>query len=112
MNTEVQKNELNVLRLELELDSYNVEEGLSTCQLLRKKFHLASEAATEEKQEGVKEMKTAAAKRSDPICRTLCYTLLHTYWQYSKLLASVRAKRTRSESHENEVTKIEKSSLN
>lgn len=76
MNTEVQKNELNVLRLELELDSYNVEEGLSTCQLLRKKFHLASEAATEEKQEGVKEMKQLQQKDQIlyvELCATLYY---------------------------------------
>ncbi|XP_060093029.1 protein regulator of cytokinesis 1-like isoform X2 [Heteronotia binoei] len=69
---EIQKKELSVIRNELKLDPYKVENGLSMLQLERE-FRLALEAAVKEKRERLEKLRQLQQK-SQSLCAELCAT--------------------------------------
>ncbi|XP_048360591.1 protein regulator of cytokinesis 1-like isoform X2 [Sphaerodactylus townsendi] len=68
----MQKMQLNIIRKELNLDSYQVEEGLSILQLERK-FRLALEAAVKEKRERLEKLRRLQ-QEDQALCAELCAT--------------------------------------
>ncbi|KAJ6657081.1 hypothetical protein lerEdw1_002826 [Lerista edwardsae] len=67
---EIQKNQLKILRCELKLEPFQVDEGLSILQL-EKEFRRALEAAREEKQVRLKELQQLQ-EEDQSLCAELC----------------------------------------
>ncbi|XP_054842854.1 protein regulator of cytokinesis 1-like [Eublepharis macularius] len=69
---EIQKKQLSIIRSELKLDAYQVEEDLSILQLERE-FRLALEAALKEKKERVEKLRWLQ-QEDQALCSELCAT--------------------------------------
>ncbi|KAL8202903.1 UNVERIFIED_CONTAM: hypothetical protein K2H54_030411 [Gekko kuhli] len=69
---EIQRKQLSIIRNELKLDSYQVEEGLSMLQLERE-FRLALEAAVKEKRDRLEKLKQLQ-QEDQALCVELCAT--------------------------------------
>ncbi|XP_015272898.1 PREDICTED: protein regulator of cytokinesis 1-like [Gekko japonicus] len=69
---EIQRKQLSIIRNELKLDSYQVEEGLSMLQLERE-FRLALEAAVKEKRGRLEKLKQLQ-QEDQALCTELCAT--------------------------------------
>ncbi|KAM6469592.1 protein regulator of cytokinesis 1-like isoform 1-T1 [Liasis olivaceus] len=69
---EIQKSQLNMLRYQLNLDPYQVDDGLTILQL-EKEYRLALESALIEKQERLKKL-TQLQQDDQALCTELCET--------------------------------------
>ncbi|XP_013922762.1 PREDICTED: protein regulator of cytokinesis 1-like [Thamnophis sirtalis] len=67
---EIQKNQLNVLRYQLGLDPYKVDDGLTILQL-EKEYRLALDSALKEKEERLEKL-TQLQREDQALCTELC----------------------------------------